>query len=190
MVNSDIKEKLQHPRRSLGNRHRSQAEKFLKISNDESNLNWADQSAKQAILYDFTNPENWITLTKIKILKKDIIGIRAVLEELFTILGRDPELLNQLKNVDLTHNGMDLLHAGLNIDPLDPDKWAKDVLADEKAVEKFCLRVESLDLRDVRANVLFSRRIERLRDNGDEDLFIHLSRIILAQRPSNHETWN
>ena len=55
MVNSDIKEKLQHPRRSLGNRHRSQAEKFLKISNDESNLNWADQSAKQAILYDFTN---------------------------------------------------------------------------------------------------------------------------------------
>ena len=59
MVNSDIKEKLQHPRRSLGNRHRSQAEKFLKISNDESNLNWADQSAKQAILYDFTNPENW-----------------------------------------------------------------------------------------------------------------------------------
>ena len=85
---------------------------------------------------------------------------------------------------------MDLLHAGLNIDPLDPDKWAKDVLADQKAVEKFCLRVESLDLRDVRANVLFSRRIERLRDNGDEDLFIHLSRIILAQRPSNHETWN
>ena len=190
MVNSDIKEKLQHPRRSLGNRHRSQAEKFLKISNDESNLNWAEQSAKQAVLYDFTNPENWIILTKIKILKKDIIGVRAVLEELFTILGRDPELLNQLKNVDLTHNGMDLLHAGLNIDPLDPDKWAKDVLADNKAVERFCLRVESLDLRDVRANVLFSRRIERLRDNGDEDLFIHLSRIILAQRPSNHETWN
>jgi tetratricopeptide (TPR) repeat protein len=26
--------------------------------------------------------------------------------------------------------------------------------------------------------------------NGDENLFIHLSRIILAQRPSNHETWN
>ena len=57
MVNSDIKEKLQHPRRSLGNRHRTQAEKFLQISNDESNLNWAEQSAKQAVLYDFTNPE-------------------------------------------------------------------------------------------------------------------------------------
>ena len=70
MVNSDIKEKLQHPRRSLGNRHRSQAEKFLKISNEESNLSWAEQSAKQAVLYDFTNPENWIILTKIKILKK------------------------------------------------------------------------------------------------------------------------
>jgi tetratricopeptide (TPR) repeat protein len=45
-------------------------------------------------------------------------------------------------------------------------------------------------LRDIRANILFSRRIERLRDFNNEELFIHLSRIILAQRPSNHETWN
>ncbi len=190
MTNSDIREKLQHPRRSLGNRHRSQAEKFLKISSEDANLSWAEQSAQQAILYDFTNPDNWVTLTKIKILRNDKIGIRSVLEELFTILGRDPELLNQLKNIDLTHNGMDLLNAGLNIDPLDPDKWAKDVLGNKDKIEIFTKRVESLDLRDVRANVLFSRRIERLRDNGDENLFIHLSRIILAQRPSNHETWN
>ena len=190
MANSDIREKLQHPRRSLGNRHRSQAEKFLKISNEDANLSWAEQSAQQAVLYDFTNPDNWVTLTKIKILRNDKVGIRAVLEELFTILGRDPELLNQLKNIDLTHNGMDLLSAGLNVDPLDPDKWAKDVLDNKEKIKIFSERVESLDLRDVRANVLFSRRIERLRDNGDENLFIHLSRIILAQRPSNHETWN
>ena len=190
MTNVDINQKLQHPRRSLGNRHRSQAIKFLKISEKTENLNWAEQSAKQAVLYDFTNPENWIILTKIKIAKEDTGGIRAVLKELFTILGRDPELLSQLKNIDLIKNGMDLLNAGLNVDPLDPDRWAEDVLGNEEETQKFKKRVETLDLRDIRANILFSRRIERLRDFNNEELFIHLSRIILAQRPSNHETWN
>ena len=190
MTGVDINQKLQHPRRSLGNRHRSQAEKFLKISQSSENLNWAEQSAKQAVLYDFTNPENWIILTRIKILKGDKEGIRAVLKELFTILGRDPELLSQLKNIDLTENGMDLLNAGLRIDPLDPDKWAKEVLGNDDETEQFKKRVEALDLRDVRANILFSRRIERLRDFDNEDMFMYLSRIILAQRPSNHETWN
>ena len=190
MTGVDINQKLQHPRRSLGNRHRSQAEKFLKISQSSENLNWAEQSAKQAVLYDFTNPENWIILTRIKILKGDKEGIRAVLKELFTILGRDPELLSQLKNIDLTKNGMDLLNAGLRIDPLDPDKWAKEVLGNDDETEQFKKRVEALDLRDVRANILFSRRIERLRDFDNEDMFMYLSRIILAQRPSNHETWN
>ena len=190
MTDVDINQKLQHPRRSLGNRHRSQAVKFLKISEKSENLNWAEQSAKQAVLYDFTNPENWIVLTEIKILKGDAEGIRAVLKELFTILGRDPELLSQLKNIDLTKNGMDLLNAGLKIDPLDPNKWAENVLGNDEETQKFKNRVEKLDLRDVRANILFSRRIERLRDYNNEELFMHLSRIILAQRPSNHETWN
>jgi tetratricopeptide (TPR) repeat protein len=174
----------------LGNRHRSQAVKFLKISENSENLNWAEQSAKQAVLYDFTNPENWIILTKIKIIKGDIEGIRAVLKELFTILGRDPELLSQLKDINLIKNGMDLLNAGLKVDPLDPDKWAKEVIGNDEETQKFKNRVEKLDLRDIRANILFSRRIERLRDFNNEELFIHLSRIILAQRPSNHETWN
>ena len=190
MTNIDINQKLQHPRRSLGYRHRSQAVKFLKISENSENLNWAEQSAKQAVLYDFTNPENWIILTKIKIIKGDIEGIRAVLKELFTILGRDPELLSQLKDINLIKNGMDLLNAGLKVDPLDPDKWAKEVIGNDEETQKFKNRVEKLDLRDVRANILFSRRIERLRDFNNEELFMHLSRIILAQRPSNHETWN
>ena len=190
MTDVDINQKLQHPRRSLGNRHRSQAVKFLKISENSENLNWAEQSAKQAVLYDFTNPENWIILTKIKIIKGDIEGIRAVLKELFTILGRDPELLSQLKDINLIKNGMDLLNAGLKVDPLDPDKWAKEVIGKDEETQKFKNRVEKLDLRDIRANILFSRRIERLRDFNNEELFIHLSRIILAQRPSNHETWN
>ena len=190
MTNVDINQKLQHPRRSLGNRHRSQAVKFLKISENSENLNWAEQSAKQAVLYDFTNPENWIILTKIKIIKGDIEGIRAVLKELFTILGRDPELLSQLKDIDLIKNGMVLLNAGLKVDPLDPDKWAREGIGNDEETQKFKNRVEKLDLRDVRANILFSRRIERLRDFNNEELFMHLSRIILAQRPSNHETWN
>ena len=63
MTNVDINQKLQHPRRSLGNRHRSQAEKFLKMEKNLKNLNWAEQSAKQSVLYDFTNPDNWTILT-------------------------------------------------------------------------------------------------------------------------------
>ena len=189
MTDVDINQKLQHPRRSLGNRHRSQAEKFLKMEKNLKNLNWAEQSAKQSVLYDFTNPDNWTILTKIKILKNDTEGINSVLKELFTILGRDPELLSQLENLDLTKNGMNLLNAGLRIDPLDPDKWAKSVIGNDEETDKFAKRVEVLDLRDIRANILFSRRIERLRDYGNEELFMYLSRIILAQRPSNHETW-
>jgi hypothetical protein len=36
---------------------------------------------------------------------------------------------------------------------------------------------------------LFSRRLERVRDNGMEEQYLGLSRIILAQRPNNHEAW-
>ena len=63
-----LSESLKHPRRSLGNRYRSQAEKFLKLGDDVGNLSWAEQSAKQSILYDFTNEENWRVLIRIKIL--------------------------------------------------------------------------------------------------------------------------
>ena len=76
---------------------------------------------------------------------------------------------------------MNLLNAGLRIDPLDPDKWAKSVIGNDEETDEFAKRVEVLDLRDIRANILFSRRIERLRDNGNEELFMYLSRIILAQ---------
>ena len=40
--------------------------KFLKMEKNLKNLNWAEQSAKQSVLYDFTNPDNWTILTKIK----------------------------------------------------------------------------------------------------------------------------
>jgi len=186
----DISARLQHPRRSLGNRHRSQSEKFLNLSKtDGKYIGWAEQSARQAILYDFTNPKNWKLLVEIKIILQDEIGIRAVLEELFTVLGRDNELLEQLKGINMLIAGIDLLNAGLQIDPLDPDKWVNSIKSSEEEKQKFANRVRILDLRDPRANVLFSRRLERIKEQGDEDLFIELERILLAQHPANYEAW-
>ena len=66
MRTADIGVSLQHPRRSLGNRHRSQAEKFYRLGEkDTTNLSWAEQSARQAVLHDFTHPDNWKILLKI-----------------------------------------------------------------------------------------------------------------------------
>ena len=97
MRTADIGISLQHPRRSLGNRHRSQAEKFFKLSEkDITNLSCAEQSARQAVLHDFTHPDNWRILLEIKVSLHDNEGIRSVLDEVFLILGRDPELLSQI----------------------------------------------------------------------------------------------
>ena len=187
--NIDIKNILQHPRRSLGNRHRSQAEKFLKLGGDQKNMLWAEQNAKQAILYDFTNPENWHLLVKIKIMNKDDLGIKLILEDLFNILGRDKYLLEQLHQINIIQSGIKLLEAAFRIDPLDPDKWWLKIKNDNKEIEKFGKRLKILDIRDPRANILFSRRIERLKKAGYEDLFLELSKHLLSQNSSNFELW-
>ncbi len=190
MATTDLGSSLQHPRRSLGNRHRSQAEKFLKLSNDDkSNLTWAEQSARQAVLHDFTHPDNWRTLLTIKLQIGDHLGARAVLDDLFLILGRDPELLTQLDGVNLGNTGLSLLEGALSVDPLDPDDWW-DLTTQEGGVEAFCERIRNLDFTDQRANILFSRRMERLLDAGHEIEYLELTRKLLAQRPSNHEAWN
>ena len=72
----DSKDLLQHPRRNLGIRYRSQARKFAKLATvDESrfsdNIGWAEQSARQAILYDVTDEENWRCLAEIKLILGD-----------------------------------------------------------------------------------------------------------------------
>ena len=198
MTRTNIAEALQHPRRSLGDRHRSQSEKYVSLALDQRgeviadravNLEWGEQSARQAVLYDFTNPDNWFALVRVKILLGDSAGIRAVLEDLFTVLGRKPEHIAQLENVDFLSNGTILLGASLEADPLDADKWWKMISQSDGMLEDFADRMGSLDLSDGRANVLFSRRIERIRDSGHEEEFLTLSRLILAQRPSNHEAW-
>ena len=190
MRTADIGVGLQHPRRSLGNRHRSQAEKFFKLSEIEStNLSWAEQSARQAVLHDFTHPDNWRILLKIKVSLKDNEGIRSVLDEVFLILGRDPELLSQINDVNLLDSASNLLEAALSVDPLDPDDWW-NLTMQERGVEDFCERIRRLDFTDLRANILFSRRMERLLEHGFEEEYLDLTKKLLAQRPSNYEAWD
>ena len=198
MSGSDIADSLQHPRRSLGDRHRSQSQKYVNLALDEQghviqerlvNLEWGEQSARQAVLHDFTNAENWKVLVRVKSLLGDSEGIRAVLEDLFSVLGRKPEHLMQLENIDFVTSGYGLLLASIEADPLDPDVWWNMACESQDILTEFLDRTSKLDLRDRRANLLFSRRIERIRDSGDEDQFIRLSKIILAQRPTNHEAW-
>ena len=194
MSEDSIDDRLQHPRRSLGNRHRSQAKKYLKIVNgtdsDATNLGWAEQNARQSVLHDFTHPDNWRVLLEVKLVSGDEDGIRAVLDDVFTVLGRDPELLNQLENVKMLESGNIILEGTFAADPLDPDEWWETISNSDESISNFMERVEGLDLRDRRANVLFSRRIERIRDSGDEDGYLSLARLILAQRPTNFEAWS
>jgi tetratricopeptide (TPR) repeat protein len=89
----------------------------------------------------------------------------------------------------MNQSGYPILEASLMADPLDPDEWWASTSQSDVTLEDFIERVKNLDLTDQRANVLFSRRLERVRDSGMEKQYLELSRIILAQRPSNHEAW-
>ena len=184
-----LSESLHHPRRSLGNRYRSQAEKFLRLGNDVSNLSWAEQSAKQSILYDFTNEENWRVLIRIKVLMGDSEGSRSVLSDLFSVLGRDPELMSQLSGIDIISSCEDLLEGALLSDPLDPDKWWSGICDKPEGLREFSERLRTLDISNQRSNVIYSRRLERIRKGGYEDEFLEMSRVLLSQRPTNHESW-
>ena len=183
---------LQHPRRNLGNRHRSQAEKFIKLAkkvpeNAEQNLAWAEQNAQQSILHDFTDERNWRCLAEIKQLRKDGSGLEMVLEDLFVVLGRDPNQLNQLKGVDHLQVGLELLEAAFLTDSLEPEKWFESM--DEGRLQEFSERCKRLDFTDQRTNIIYGRRLEKIRGAGNEALFIDLVQYLLAHRPSNHELW-
>ena len=183
---------LQHPRRNLGNRHRSQASKFIKLAkkdpeNAEQNLAWAEQNAQQSILHDFTDERNWRCLAEIKELRKDGSGLEMVLEDLFVVLGRDPNQLNQLKGVDHLQVGLELLEAAFITDSLDPENWFQSM--DESRLQEFSERCKRLDFTDQRTNIIYGRRLEKIRGAGNEALFIDLVQYLLAHRPSNHELW-
>ena len=187
---------LQHPRRNLGNRYRSTAQKFANLAKADperakENMDWAEQNARQAILHDFTDERNWRFLAELKTLNEDSGGLQAVLEDVFVVLGRDPENLDQLVNIDYLNVGRELLEAAFAKDPLDPDAWWSALLGDgtEAGLEEFSTRCRRLDFRDQRANIVFGRRLERIRKAGHEDVFIDLARHLLAHRPTNHELW-
>ena len=196
-MEGDSSDLLQHPRRNLGNRYRSQARKFAILASIDDtrfsdNISWAEQSARQAILYDFTEEENWRCLADIKVILGDAEGLSSVLEDVFSILGRDPEQVDQLIGIDFLTLGLELLEAAFARDPLNPDVWWERINSQEiesESLESFVERCGRLDFRDQRANIIFGRRIERIRDSGQIDLFIILARNLLAHRPQNHELW-
>ena len=200
----DSQDLLQHPRRNLGNRYRSSAQKFASLAQKDpdrarENYAWAEQNARQAILHDFTDERNWRCLAELKVANKDGEGLHAVMEDVFSILGRDPEHLDQLKGIDFLAVGRELLEAAFSRDPLDPDSWWSLITESEDQQEgssafsitlsEFSERCKRLDFRDQRANIVFGRRLERIRNSGDENLFIELARHLLAHRPNNHELW-
>jgi len=197
ILSQDSGDLLQHPRRNLGNRYRSQSQKFVGLANRDrsrfdENMSWAEQNARQAILHDFTDERNWRCLADIKVILGDGDGLCALLEDVFSILGRDSDNIEQLKGIDFLKLGLELLEAAFARDPLEPDIWW-DALGKGDSInaniEEFVSRCKRLDFTDQRANIIFGRRIERLRDSGYTDIFIELSKHLLAHRPNNHELW-
>ena len=188
---------LQHPRRNLGNRYRSQAQKFARLAaKDElrfnENMAWAEQNARQALLHDFTDEQNWRCLADLKLILGDSDGLAALLEDLFVVLGRDAEQIDQLKEIDFLLVGVELLEAAFLKDPLEPDAWwslIESIENTEVAMVDFSNRCKRLDFSDQRANIVYGRRLERIRSSGREEVFIELSRHLLAHRPNNHELW-
>lgn len=193
---SDSRDLLQHPRRNLGNRYRSTAQKFARLAKADplrasENMAWAEQNARQAILHDFTDERNWRYLAELKVINNDAEGLHALLEDVFIILGRDPENLDQLRGIDYINVGRELLEAAFARDALDPDAWWTFIASTEvdSAIAEFAERCRRLDFRDQRANIVFGRRLERLRSAGHEEVFIDLAKHLLAHRPVNHELW-
>lgn len=192
--NADL---LQHPRRNLGNRYRTQAQKFARLATKDperfdDNMQWAEQNARQALLHDFTDERNWRCLADIKVVNQDGDGLSAVLEDVFIVLGRDPEQIDQLKDVDFLLVGLELLEAAFARDPLDPNAWWQMYSESEEIeieLQDFAERCRRLDFSDQRANIVYARRLERIRSGGREELFIELARHLLAHRPNNHELW-
>ena len=183
---------LQHPRRNLGSRHRSQADRFVKLakqdpSRESENLAWAEQNAQQAVLFDFTDERNWRCLAIVKKMRNDGEGLALVLEDLFIVLGRDHVQLSQLNGVNHLDVGLELLEAAFITDSLDPENWFSSLKGDD--LESFTNRCRRLDFTDQRANIIYGRRLERIRLAGHEDLFIDLVQHLLAHRPANHELW-
>ena len=182
------------PKKSLGDRHRAQSHKFFKLSlndseNNYENLEWAEQSARQSILYDYTNFQNWELLLKIKLKLADESGIYALLEDLLSVLGKDIDFITQLKKINILPSCVDLFNSILKREPLDADIWWEGIQSGVFDINEFIERCEKMDFRDRRSNIIFGRRLERLRKNNFDEIFSSLMPNLLAHRPDNFELW-
>ena len=93
--------------------------------------------------------------------------------------------------IDHLEFGLELLDAVFNRDPLDSKKWWKLIDGDslDEKISDFSRRCKKLDFRDQRANIIFARRLQILREKGRIEQFVDLSKYLLAHRPQNHELW-
>ena len=90
-------------------------------------------------------------LADIKVVVQDGLGLCAVLEDVFIVLGRDAEQVEQLKDIDFLLVGLELLEAAFTRDPLDPDTWwatFMDAESLELELEDFAQRCRRLDFSD------------------------------------------
>lgn len=182
------------PRKAQGDRFRAQATKFYNISKSNiegnlDNLEWAEQSARKSIMYDYTNHLNWGFLLELKIALKDEKGLQYLFEDLLAVLGKDPFLISQLKNINLLSASKDLFYSILKREPLNADIWWEGVVNGDFDIDEFKNRCKKMDFRDRRSNIIFGRRLERLRINGYDEIFLELMPYLLAHRPDNFELW-
>ena len=183
-----------YPKKSQGDRCRAQALKFYNLfCNNQKNSNdyfeWAEQSARKSIMYDYTNYMNWEFLLKLKVESGDSKGVYIVLEDLLSVLGKEPFLIKQLKNINLLATSQELFYSILKREPLDANIWWDKIEKGEFKLSEFELRCQEMDFRDRRSNIIFGRRLERLRINGHDEIFFKLMPYLLAHRPDNHELW-
>ena len=165
---------LQHPRRNLGSRHRSQADRFVKLARKDperkvENLAWAEQNAQQAVLHDFTDERNWRCLAEIKHMREDGEGLSLVLEDLFVVLGRDPNQLNQLKDIDHLELGLELLEAAFLTDSLEPENWFEKL--DQEGLNNFSVRCKGLDFSDSPSKYLYVGSITNVLVTSGKETF-------------------
>ena len=77
-------------------------------------MQWAEQNARQALLHDFTDERNWRCLADIKVKSRTMRAWWIVLEDVFTVLGRDTEQFEKLKDLNYLEYGLELLKQHFN----------------------------------------------------------------------------
>ena len=88
-----------------------------------------------------------------------------------------PNQLSQIRGVNHLEVGLELLEAAFITDSLEPKHGLRSL--DEKGLGDFAIRCRGLDFTDQRANIVYGRRLERIRGAGHEEMFIELVHHLL-----------